>query len=118
MDKHNFLPGVIDKCQICSSKKLIKVMSLGEQPLANSLIKNLNEDNKIKKYPINIIRCDDCTLLQIDYIVDQKEVYHLDYPYLPGITKTVDNEQKEHCDFLVKELKLKKKRFSCRYRKQ
>jgi len=109
MDKHNFLPGRIDKCQICLSKKLIKVMSLGEQPLANSLIKNLNEDNKIKKYPINIIRCDDCTLLQIDYIVDQKEVYHLDYPYLPGITKTVDNEQKELCDFLVKELKLKKK---------
>ena len=40
MDKHNFVPGRIDKCQICSSKKLIKVMSLGEQPLANSLIKN------------------------------------------------------------------------------
>ena len=94
MDKHNFLPGKIHKCQICSSKRLIKVMSLGDQPLANSLINNLDEDNKIKKYPINIIRCDDCTLLQIDCIVDQKEVYHLDYPYLPGITKTVDNEQK------------------------
>ena len=38
--------------------------------------------------------------------MDQKKVYHLDYPYLPGITKTVDNEQKELSDYLTKELKL------------
>ena len=108
MDQHNFLPGKIDKCQICSSTNLVKVMSLGDQPLANSLIKDLDEENKLKKYPINIVRCDDCTLLQIDYIVDQNKVYHLDYPYLPGITKTVDNEQKELCDFLLKKINLKK----------
>ena len=108
MDQHNFLPGKINKCQTCSSSNLIKVMSLGEQPLANSLIRNLDDEKKIKKYPINIVRCGDCTLLQIDYIVDQKEVYHLDYPYLPGITKTVDNEQKELCDYLLKKLELKK----------
>ena len=108
MDQHNFLPGKINKCQICSSTNLVKVMSLGDQPLANSLIKDLDEENKLKKYPINIVRCDDCTLLQIDYIVDQNKVYHLDYPYLPGITKTVDNEQKELCDFLLKKINLKK----------
>ena len=108
MDQHNFLPGKINKCQICSSTNLVKVMSLGDQPLANSLIKDLDEENKLNKYPINIVRCDDCTLLQIDYIVDQNKVYHLDYPYLPGITKTVDNEQKELCDFLLKKINLKK----------
>ena len=46
--------------------------------------------NEIKKFPINIIRCEDCTLLQIDYVVNQNEVYHMDYPYLPGITLKVD----------------------------
>ena len=39
MDKHNFEPGKIDKCQICNSINLIEVMKLGDQPLANSLIK-------------------------------------------------------------------------------
>ena len=43
MDKHNFLPGKIDKCQICGSEKLIQVIDLGEQPLANTLLKNLKE---------------------------------------------------------------------------
>ena len=38
----------------------------------------------------------------------QHQVYHLDYPYLPGITKTVDNEQLDLSDYLSKELDLKK----------
>ena len=107
MDKHNFLPGKIDKCQICGSEKLIQVIDIGEQPLANTLQKNLKEKNKLEKFPINVVRCSDCTLMQIDYIVDQNKVYHLDYPYLPGITKTVDMEQKELSDYLYENLKLK-----------
>jgi 2-polyprenyl-3-methyl-5-hydroxy-6-metoxy-1,4-benzoquinol methylase len=106
MNKHNFKPGKIENCQICFSSKLIKIMEIGDQPLANSLIEDLSKEGKYEKFPINIIRCEECTLLQIDYIVDQTKVYHPEYPYLPGITKTVDNEQKELCDFLCKELDL------------
>jgi len=108
MDQHNFLPGRINNCQICNSTDLIDVINLGDQPLANTLIKNTEDDDKVEKYPVNIVRCKECTLLQIDYIVDQTKVYHLDYPYLPGITKTVDNEQLELSDYLYKELDLKK----------
>ena len=104
MDQHNFPPGRIKNCQICNSTNLIDVINLGDQPLANTLIKNAEDDNKVEKYPVNIVRCKECTLLQIDYIVDQTKVYHLDYPYLPGITKTVDNEQLELSDYLHKEL--------------
>ncbi len=108
MDKHNFDPGKISKCQICGSVNLIEVMQLGEQPLANSLIKDISAENLVQKFPVNIVRCKDCGLLQIDYIVDQNKVYHPDYPYLPGITPTVDKEQKELCDYLYETLNLKK----------
>tara|TARA_Y100000741_G_scaffold332707_1_gene288832 strand:+ start:1603 stop:2853 length:1251 start_codon:yes stop_codon:yes gene_type:complete len=108
MKQHNFLPGKVNNCQICGSTKLIKVMNIGDQPLANSLTKKKDLNHQVEKYPINIIRCEDCTLLQLDYIVDQNKVYHPDYPYLPGITKTVDNEQKELSDYLYKEFNLKK----------
>ena len=43
MDKHNFEPGKINKCQICNSINLIEVMKLGDQPLANSLIKDISD---------------------------------------------------------------------------
>jgi len=106
MKQHNFLPGKIKKCQICNSDALIDVINIGDQGLANSLILDKADESKVEKFPINIVRCKDCTLLQLDYIVDQKKVYHLEYPYLPGITKTVDTEQKEFSDYLTKELKL------------
>ncbi len=104
MIEHNFKEGKITKCQICNSKKLIQIIELGDQPLANSLL----EKNEIvkKTYPINVVRCEDCTLIQIDHIVNQSEVYHLEYPYLPGITKTVDEEQKQFSSYLIDKLSL------------
>ena len=108
MIEHNFKNGKISKCQICNSTNLKKIIEIGNQPLANTLLEN--EYDKAKKlYPINVIRCVDCTLIQIDYIVNQNEVYHPEYPYLPGITKTVDNEQKQLCDFLIEKLNLNSK---------
>ena len=104
MIEHNFKNGKISKCQICNSEKLINIITLGDQPLANSL---LEKNEKVKNtYPINVVRCEQCTLIQIDHIVNQSEVYHLDYPYLPGITKTVDEEQKQFSNFLVDKLSL------------
>ena len=108
MNEHNFLPGKINRCQICGSKNLIQVIDLGDQPLSNTLQKNLKEKENLDSFPINVVRCDECTLLQIDYIVDQSKVYHADYPYLPGITKTVNSEQKELADYLSEFLNLKK----------
>jgi len=107
MNQHNFLPGKIKVCQICNSDRLIDIINLGDQPLANTLQKKLNDKISLEKYPINVVRCSDCTLLQIDYIVDQTKVYHVNYPYLPGITQTVDNEQKELADYLYNKLSLK-----------
>ena len=108
MTEHNFKNGKISKCQICNSTNLKKIIEIGNQPLANTLLEN--EYDKVKKlYPINVIRCVDCTLIQIDYIVNQDEVYHPEYPYLPGITKTVDIEQKQLCDFLKKKFNLNSK---------
>ena len=48
MKEHNFLPGKIDKCQICGSNNLIDVINLGEQPLANSLLNNIKEEKKLQ----------------------------------------------------------------------
>ena len=101
---HNFKPGKIKKCQICNSKKLVPIISLGNQPLANTLLNRKSEEKFVKKYPLNITACKNCTLLQLDYIVDQNKVYHKKYPYLPGITKQVDLEQKEFADDVLKKI--------------
>ena len=40
-----------------------------------------------KKYPLNLFRCKKCGLVQIDYVVNPKELFHVNYPYRSGITK-------------------------------
>ena len=82
MDKHNFEPGKIDKCQICNSINLIEVMKLGDQPLANSLIKDISDENLVQKYPVNIIRCKDCgsykliiSLIKKKFIIQTTLIY-------------------------------------------
>ena len=102
-NKHNFEPGPLNAKS--NSINLIEAWN-GEQPLANSLIKDISAENLVQKFPVNIVRCKDCGLLQIDYIVDQNKVYHPDYPYLPGITPTVDKEHKELWVYLCETLNL------------
>ena len=45
-------------------------------------------------YPLRLLKCDDCDLVQIDYVVDPKVVFHNEYPYLGGITETLANNLK------------------------
>jgi hypothetical protein len=40
-------------------------------------------------YPLNLLRCKDCGLVQIDYVVPPEILFHPDYPYRSGITATL-----------------------------
>ena len=80
-------PGKIKHCQICRSLKLVKVINLGLSGPCDSLLSIEDLNNYEKNYPLNLYRCENCQLLQLNYVVDNKELFHLDYPYKSGITK-------------------------------
>jgi len=91
--KHNLNTGFINHCQICNSKKILPVIDLGFQPLADDLKNNLNRNDKIISYPIKIYFCPKCRLLQNNYIVGDNTLYTKNYHYRPGISKTVVENQ-------------------------
>ena len=63
----------IEKCRACQSEKLVQFLDLGEQPFANALLKkNFKEE---KKYPLSLSYCKDCSLVQLDYTADPKELF-------------------------------------------
>ncbi len=82
-------PGIIQKCQICNSKNIYEILDLGHSGLCDSLLTEKDINNPEKSYPLKLLRCKKCHLLQLNYVVDNKEVFHLDYPYKSGITKTL-----------------------------
>lgn len=76
---------IINNCRVCGSNDLVKVLDLGRQPLANSLKKSKSE--KEKYFPLSVIFCNNCSLLQLEETVD-KEVLFTHYVWLTGTSDT------------------------------
>jgi len=58
-----------NKCFLCSSKKLNKVIDLGYHPLADTFLKTEQIDQPETRYPLNVVACQDCGHLMNGYIV-------------------------------------------------
>ncbi len=102
--------GKVNYCHVCNSKKLYSVIKIGSTGLCDSLltesqIKKKNE----KSYPLNLYRCKKCQLLQLDYIVNNKKVFHLNYPYKSGITKRLKELLYANSEYLKKNFNFSKK---------
>jgi hypothetical protein len=92
---HDVSIGYIDKCQVCHSAELELVIDLGHQPLSDSLRTKKKLNEKENFYPLRLYRCLNCTLAQLDYAVDGREVYHDEYPYRTGITRDLAMYQEQ-----------------------
>ena len=91
MDIHNLDLGYISNCQICNSSNLSQILNLGFTPPCDSLL-SIEELKKSENYyPLNLIKCEECDLLQIDYVVDPNILFHKNYPYRSGITSSLAN---------------------------
>ena len=87
---HTFKEGYINFCQICNSKKMIPVLDLGFQPLADDLVTEKKKNLPSINYPIKIHLCKSCRFLQNSFIVGDNKLYNKNYHYRPGISKTVE----------------------------
>ena len=103
---HNFKTGYINYCQICNSKKIIEILDLGFQPLADDLRNNKNINEKLVSFPIKIFFCKRCISLQNNYIVGDKKLYPKNYHYRPGISKDVVSNMRDMAIFLKKKYNL------------
>jgi len=63
----------IKSCRICNSKNIKEVLDLGEQPFANTLLKNL--DGKEGFYPLSLSWCPDCNLVQLNQTAEPADLF-------------------------------------------
>lgn len=71
----------VERCHLCGSGDLRLVVDLGDQPLANSLPTAPGQDEA--RYPLRVVRCDECSLLQLDVNVDP-EILFSQYVWTTG----------------------------------
>ena len=110
-EKEDIPLGHIDYCQICSSKNLQQVINMGFFAPCDSLLTKDMLKKPEKSYPLNLVRCRDCGLVQIDYAVDTRELFYPEYPYRSGITETLRNNLHGISSHMVDKLGLQKNSF-------
>jgi len=83
----------LKNCRICNSNKFSKVINLGKQNIQGSFIKKNFSKPFLKKVPLQLVRCKQCSLIQTLYTVDPKILYK-NYWYRSGINHTMSNHLK------------------------
>ena len=76
---------LISVCRICKSSELQSIIYLGEQPLANSLLVDKDENEIF--IPLELIRCDACTTIQLSVNVNPELMFN-EYYWVTGTTHT------------------------------
>ncbi|MBN2452671.1 MAG: class I SAM-dependent methyltransferase [Candidatus Omnitrophica bacterium] len=74
----------ITACRICGYKGLKDVLNLGEQPLANALVRPAA--GRIEKFPLSTAFCPECSLFQLRETL-RKEVLFDRYVWVTGTSK-------------------------------
>lgn len=72
-------------CRGCESANLEPVLDLGNQPPSNALISRL--DQPVKTYPLLLVVCTDCWLMQLETDVPHSELFNADYAFRSASNK-------------------------------
>ena len=74
-------------CQACNHDKLESVLFVGFIPPVNTMPKIGATAVEGTTYPLEMIRCANCGLVQVGIEVNQEVLFPESYPYLSGMTK-------------------------------
>tara|TARA_B100000900_G_scaffold384490_1_gene373359 strand:+ start:1487 stop:2767 length:1281 start_codon:yes stop_codon:yes gene_type:complete len=83
----------INKCRICNGGNLKNIIDLKKQYIQGSFIKKNNPKPYLKKIPLLLVLCQNCSLVQLSHTVS-KEILYKNYWYLSGINSTMQNHLK------------------------
>jgi hypothetical protein len=75
------------ECRSCKSDDISQILNLGEHPWCNDFLKKENIGYE-SLYPLRLMYCNNCTLLQLDYTVP-KETMFKEHTYVSSTTNTL-----------------------------
>ena len=82
-------PGYIEICQVCSSPELVTLLDMGHHAPCDSLLTKKDLHLPEVTFPLKLVRCSECSLVQIDFVVAPETLFPVEYPYRSGITESL-----------------------------
>lgn len=100
--------GYINACQVCAHSPLTTILSLGHHAPVHAHLTAAKLHEAETVYPLNLCRCPNCGLLQLDYIVDPKILFYPEYPYFTSMTNMLVQDFRQLRDQLISSYNLAK----------
>lgn len=98
----------MSRCRSCNSSSMIPFIDYGKIPLPNCFVE-MNTLSECEQYPLKLVYCPVCHLVQIDQHVTPEIVFNHDYKYFSSYSKELAINSKNFFEQICEELKLKKK---------
>ena len=98
--------GRILTCRSCRCADLQTVLDLGQQPLANALLEHGKSDDVEPLFPLEVVLCQECGLLQVSEDVPPEVLFGQDYPYFSSFIPALLDHSRAHALQLIEERQL------------
>ena len=96
-------------CRMCNSSNLKQFLDLGYTPPADAFLRKEQLLEPEVYYPLRVVVCEDCGLIQLDYVVSAEILYRHDYPYESSMTLTGKKHWEEFANTVVEKFSLDEK---------
>jgi hypothetical protein len=80
------------QCGLCGSRNLETVLSLGASPPTCVMVPVGSRQATECHHPLELLRCHDCTLVQLSVVVDPDVMFPPDYPYSSGNSRALHDD--------------------------
>jgi SAM-dependent methyltransferase len=90
------------RCRACGGTRVPVILSLGRTPLANSLVSPDVPAAEEPTYPLELVFCETCTLVQINETVPPEQMFS-DYAYFSSFSDTMLAHARSLVDRVVEE---------------
>lgn len=93
-------------CRHCNSHLRLCFLDLGEAPPSNAYLSAEDLDKPEKKYPLRVLVCTHCWLVQTEDFVGVKELFKPEYAYFSSTSSSWMAHAKQYCETIIPKLGL------------
>ena len=96
------------KCRFCENKLTHIFADLGNAPLSNSYLKEIQLEEPEIYYPLKIFVCEQCWLVQADEHKKSEEIFNSEYAYFSSFSSSWLRHSRDFVTMIIKKLHLQK----------
>lgn len=99
--------GYLDmKCRGCGVNLTQIFLDLGESPIANNLLDEMDLSLQESKYPLRVMVCQECSLVQLPEIAAREDLFRSDYVYYSSYSSSWLNHCEKFANQMISKLGL------------